>query len=229
VKLVVVDRLRRFGCGEEHAKCGVPREFEPQAVEVVGDGALVARFGESVGAQVRTLTPSACARACSTDKRSIGCTSRSTCETQLSERFISLASSRWENPADAEGQPLARRESVSSRPRLPHSGVGVHATTADHELLYGAKGTRWAHTPPAVLHAPPTTGLERVERCPTASGGGEVRHEPLGVPGLPVGCFSAQTRPLRVTERQVTSERGREPASLRALPLLIHIEPRSTE
>jgi hypothetical protein len=93
VKLVVVAWLRRFGCGEEHAKCGV-HEIEAQAVEVVGDGALVARFGESVGAQVRTLTPSACARACSTDKRSIGCTSRSTCETQLSERFISLASSR---------------------------------------------------------------------------------------------------------------------------------------
>jgi hypothetical protein len=52
VKLVEVDRLRRFGCGEEHAKCGVPREFEAQAIEVVGDGTLVARFGESVGAQV---------------------------------------------------------------------------------------------------------------------------------------------------------------------------------
>jgi hypothetical protein len=51
VKLVVVDRLRRFGCGEEHAKCGVHREIEAQAVEVVGDGALVARFRESVGAQ----------------------------------------------------------------------------------------------------------------------------------------------------------------------------------
>ena len=24
VKLVVVDRLRRLGCGEEHAKCGCP-------------------------------------------------------------------------------------------------------------------------------------------------------------------------------------------------------------
>jgi hypothetical protein len=155
----LVDRLRRFGCGEEHAKCGVPREFEAQAVEVVGDGALVARFGESVGAQVRTLTPSARARACSTDKRSIGCTSRSTCETQLSERFISLASSRWENPADAEGQPLARRESVSSRPRLPHSGVGVLRQPVNLEVL---------DEPIALREELPYVGLLFVglERCP---------------------------------------------------------------
>jgi hypothetical protein len=155
----LVDRLRRFGCGEEHAKCGVPREFEAQAVEVVGDGALVARFGESVGAQVRTLTPSARARACSTDKRSIGCTSRSTCETQLSERFIPLASSRWENPR-------RRRRSAIRSPRVgvvtsstPPLRVGVRRQPVNLEML---------DEPLALREELPYVGLLFVglERCP---------------------------------------------------------------
>lgn len=38
VKLVVVDRLRRLGCGEEHAKCGCPESSRRKLSRSLGTG-----------------------------------------------------------------------------------------------------------------------------------------------------------------------------------------------
>src|SRR4051794_8493808 len=108
------------------------------------DVAVVAGSAVASGRRSRTATPSASARLCSTGSRSTLRTPRSTCDTQLSERSTSAASSFCD---------IARRVrySVTRSPSVA-SGLGilvahlrrhpVHADALDELLARVEERTR---------------------------------------------------------------------------------------